>query len=84
MTCVVGAVQRVPKEMTTVIVSIEEDDRDAFGGVEWRGYGVPPTQMVACPTIPMDSGSDSVLGFLDVALNPSQPYDDDYHASCIF
>lgn len=80
MTCVVNAVQRALKKMTTVLVPIEEEDRDALNGIEWRGYGVPPTQMVACPIIPMDSGSDSVLGFLVMALNPRRPYDDDYRS----
>lgn len=81
MTCVVDAVQRALKEMTTVVVPIKgEEDRDALSSIEWRGYGVQPTQMVACPIIPMGSGSDSVLGFLVMALNPRRPYDDDYRS----
>jgi hypothetical protein len=44
--------------------------------IEWRGHGVPATQVVVFPIVPIDS--KNVLAFLIIALNPRRPYDEDY------
>lgn len=64
------------KEMTPVVGQISEKAKEMYQGIDWRGHGVPATQVVVCPIIPTDS--NSVLAFLIVALNPRRPYDDDY------
>ncbi|EHL01449.1 hypothetical protein M7I_2539 [Glarea lozoyensis 74030] len=57
--------------MAPVVVEIAEVDEP----LEWRGYG-KATHGVICPIIP--KGSNSVLAFLCIALNPHRPYDKDY------
>lgn len=44
--------------------------------VEWRGFGVPCTSAVVCPI--RSGSSESLIGFLFLALNPRKPYDADY------
>lgn len=45
-------------------------------GLEWRGFREPCRQAVVCPIRP--TTSETVMGFLVIAVNPRRPYDDDY------
>jgi PAS domain-containing protein len=75
-TCLVSPLKKAIKEMTPVVVQVDDKLKDMFGRIEWRGHGVPATQVVVCPIIPADS--KNVLAFLIIALNPRRTYDDDY------
>ncbi|KAE9364382.1 hypothetical protein N431DRAFT_354787 [Stipitochalara longipes BDJ] len=75
-TCLVSSIREAMKEMTPVLVQIEDSWKEMFEGIEWRGHGVPATQVVVCPIIPTDD--NNILAFLIIALNPRRPYDDDY------
>jgi PAS domain-containing protein len=66
------------KEMTPVLVQIDDSWKGMFEGIMWRGHGVAGTQMVTCPIIPTDD--NNILAFLIIVLNPRRPYDDDYRA----
>jgi PAS domain S-box-containing protein len=46
-------------------------------GINFRGFGDRSEQVVICPIHPTGD-SDSVLGFLVMAINPRRPYDNDY------
>ena len=51
---------------------------DDLQDIKWRGHGMMPTHLVACPVIPSDA--ETVLGFLILALNPRRPFDEDYRS----
>ena len=51
-------------------------DTSLLEGTELRGFGDPCTAAVCCPV--HLSGTDSILGFLVMGINPRRPYDDDY------
>lgn len=63
-------------DMSPVVLPVDEKVQKLLEGIDWRGFGVPSTNMVVCPIIPFNSGE--VLTFLIIALNPRRPYDDDY------
>jgi len=75
-TCLVSPLKKAIEEMTPVVVQVDGKLKDMFERIEWRGHGVPATQVVVCPITPGDS--NNVLAFLIIALNPRRPYDDDY------
>ena len=75
-TYLVSTMKKAMKEMTPVVAQVGDKLKKMFEGLEWRGHGVPATQVAICPIIPTDS--NNVLAFLVIALNPRRPYDDDY------
>ncbi|KAF7859765.1 hypothetical protein EAF04_008844 [Stromatinia cepivora] len=62
-------------EMTTILVPVDSEIKQKFSGIKFRGFG-ESTHIVVCPI--MDSGKQSVLAFLVIALNPRAPYDKEY------
>jgi PAS domain-containing protein len=72
----VPKMKKAMREMKPVVGQISERALEMYERIEWRGHGVPATQVVVCPIIPTDS--NNVLAFLIIALNPRRPYDDDY------
>jgi hypothetical protein len=75
-TCLASPLKKAIEEMTPVVVQVDGKLKDMFERIEWRGHGVPATQVIVCPITPGDS--NNVLAFLIIALNPRRPYDDDY------
>jgi PAS domain-containing protein len=71
-----SALRQALQELMPVLVPLAQEAKNELSGINCRGHGVPPTQLVVCPIIPTDSLR--ALGFLVVALNPLRPYDDDY------
>ncbi|PBP17289.1 M2QJ, histidine kinase-group XI protein [Diplocarpon rosae] len=75
-TYLASAMRRASREMSPVVVPMTPKTEGSFDGIEWRGFGVPPTHIGVYPIIPTDS--DNVLALLAVGLNPRRPYDEDY------
>ncbi|KUJ17292.1 uncharacterized protein LY89DRAFT_733155 [Mollisia scopiformis] len=71
-------IRKAVKERSLVVAPVEDKVAGMLHGLEWRGHGVPSTQIVVCPIIPTDS--DNLLAFLVVFLNPRRPYDEDYRS----
>jgi PAS domain-containing protein len=74
----ISSIRDAMKEMTPVLVQIDDSWKGMFEGIMWRGHGVAGTKMVTCPIIPTDD--NNILAFLIIVLNPRRPYDDDYRA----
>ncbi|KAI0422869.1 histidine kinase [Xylaria grammica] len=50
---------------------------DLMNGFHWRGGGEPCRSIVIFPVHPT-TGSESVVGFIVMGVNPRRPYDEDY------
>ncbi|KAI0397417.1 histidine kinase [Xylariaceae sp. FL0594] len=50
---------------------------DLMTGFDWRGGGEPCRSVVIFPVHPT-TGSDSVVGFIVMGVNPRRPYNEDY------
>lgn len=70
--------REVMKTGNPILLQTEDGtlDSELLQGIEWRGFGDPSSAAVCCPI--NLTGSDSVLGFLVIGVNPRRPYDDDY------
>ncbi|KAJ3570357.1 hypothetical protein NPX13_g5752 [Xylaria arbuscula] len=62
-----------------VILSAEQGTlpEGLMDGFHWRGGGEPCRSIVIFPVHPT-TGSDSVVGFMVMGVNPRRPYDEDY------
>ncbi|KAI0384135.1 hypothetical protein F5Y04DRAFT_236550 [Hypomontagnella monticulosa] len=62
-----------------VILSAEDGTlpEGLMDGLAWRGPGDPCKSIVIFPVHPT-TGSESVVGFIVMGVNPRRPYDDDY------
>ncbi|KAI1119273.1 histidine kinase [Nemania sp. NC0429] len=62
-----------------IILSAEQGTlpEGVMDGFHWRGSGEPCRSVVIFPVHPT-TGSESVVGFIVMGINPRRPYDDDY------
>ncbi|KAI5864773.1 hypothetical protein GGS23DRAFT_462863 [Durotheca rogersii] len=62
-----------------VVLSAEDGTlpEGLMDGLAWRGSGDPCRSIVIFPVHPT-TGSESVVGFIVMGVNPRRPYDDDY------